>query len=202
MIKFNLKSQGEIFGVALLFVLILLGFLLYTQFKDDTNYDSKKDDSYKILADTTLNSLLKTSSNCYIKRSLGLVEDLVYQCIYDSFLYNSNPYYSCGSSNKNICSHSKDLINKTLLNLYNTSNFSIGPTPYELRVVINDYSGSDNDFPFHNEIYTNFGSVTYLENVITKANYRKYKYKRVSSKPITFKTIAGDIEFELYLYYR
>ena len=195
------KLQGEIFGLALLFVVILLGFLLYTQFKDDRIFDEKKDETYKTLADSTLNTLLKTSTGCYITRSSDILDDVINQCIRDFQLYSSEPEYSCefSTTKQNICAHSKKIINQTLFQLYNSTNFSLGPTPFEFYITMET---APNDIPFKEESYTNFDSVTYRDNIITKANYRQFNYKRVSSKPITFSTIAGNIEFELLLYYR
>jgi hypothetical protein len=194
------KSQGEIFGIALLFVVIIIGFIVYSQIRTSDNSNPEIEFKTKLLASSTLSSLLKVSTGCYIERSDDSLQTLISQCIYDkTFRSIGNPMYKCENGiSKNICDYSKQIINETLTNLFNNSNLKLGPIPYSLTSFIEKTPRAE----FGNLEFTNFGSLNISNRIITKLNYKKFKYNRVSSGPIIWNTLAGDIEFELFLYYR
>jgi len=193
------KSQGEIFGIALLFVVIIIGFIVYSQIRTSDNSNPEIEFKTKLLASSTLSSLLKVSTGCYIERSDDSLQTLISQCIYDTtFRGDIEPEYRCKDGIKKICDYSKQIINETLTNLFNNSNLKLGPIPYSLTSFIEKTSRAE----FGNLEFTNFGSLNISNRIITKLNYKKFKYNRVSSGPIIWNTLAGDIEFELFLYYR
>lgn len=194
------RSQGEIFGIALLFVIILVGILLYTQIKAlDPNRDGdlQQDGEYKLLAESTLNTILETSTGCYVERGRDSVQDLINFCMEYSYS-GSDPTYRCEFSSTPIraCEHSIKVLNDTLYSLFNTS--TIGAIPFELQI----YVPANNQSIMHGTQLSNFGEVKTGSSVVDKENYRGLGFKRAPSGLRTWATAQRNIDMELYLYYR
>jgi hypothetical protein len=198
------KSQGEIFGVALLFVIIIIGFIVFTQIKatkDFDNHDPKQEGKYEILAKGTLNTILKTSTGCYVERHSDSIKDLINYCLEnDNYYADIDPEIQCGSETYNACEHAITLINYTLRNLYNDSDspVSLGNIPYKMHM---DLPSNQNTY-LSNKTFTNLCDFEYKGNQICEEDLSKYGYKRVPSGLISFPTSDRNIKFELFLYYR
>lgn len=194
------KSQGEIFGVALLFVIIIVGFLIYVQISaldPQRDEDLQAQGEYEILAEGSLNSIIDMSTGCYIERGRDSVRDLMSYCVEYSFS-GSDPIFTCESPVGTIqsCTKSKEILNETLFEIFNTT--VLGPIPYELRISIPDNDRSQ----FHDVTITNFGNFSDRSGVVTFDNYLSKGYRRAPSGLKTWSTSSGDLRVELYLYYR
>lgn len=192
------KSQGEIFGIALMFVVIIVGILIYGQVKSVIDVGEENDEKkyrYEVLADGMMNTMLKMSTGCNAFRNQDKIEDLIFYCEYRWDYSEPDPEITCKNGDiENSCSLIIDTLNATLLNLLNESN--IGPIPYKLVV------SAPNDESSLNLNMSNFGSYKYRGIVITEDNYLKNGFKRVSSGPRKVQTSRRNVDFELFLYYR
>jgi hypothetical protein len=193
------KSQGEIFGIALLFVIIVIGILVYVQAKalnPDREEDLQEDAQYKLLAESSLRSIFEASTNCYVERGDDSLRELVNFCMEFSFS-GSDPSFTCeDGTNIKVCEHVLETLNSSLYELYNTS--LLGPSPFELRLKVPANKNSILD----NISLTNFADVKRGEELVTENNYRALGYKRAPSGLLAWATAQQEITAELYLYYR
>lgn len=200
------KNQGEIFGIALMFVVLVIGIIIYGQIKalnPDNSADIKTEGKYKILAEGSLNSILKMDVGCQVERDDRSLRGLLSYCIENAYVSDIDPKIICdGNIVHNSCSYSIEILNDTLLNLLNTS--ILGPIPYKLLVSLPHDSSSS-----LNVNLTNFGTFKYGNNILVENNpssnqitYRKAGYKRAPSGLRSWATSRRNINFELYLYYR
>ncbi len=200
------KSQGEIFGIALMFVVIIIGILVYGKIKalnPDNSINEKTEGKYKILAEGTLNSILKMSTSCPIQRNQDRVLDLIDYCITNSYKNNPDPKVICYDENgiekkMNSCSYVIEIFNSTLQTIFEKEN--LGEIPFKLSISL----VSDKDSILNTNL-TNFGNVTFRNKIINESgsnSYRKLGFKRAPSGLRTWATAKRNIDFELYLYYR
>lgn len=195
------KSQGEIFGIALMFVVIVIGILVYGKIKalhPDNSIDEKTLGKYKILAEGTLNSIIKLSTSCPIQRDQDKVLDLIDYCVENSYPSNPDPDVTCGEVEKPSCSYVKEIFNDSLNTIFNNSN--LGNIPYKLIVNLDADPTSILNFNL-----TNFGNVTFRGKVINetgKNSYLSMGFKRAPSGLRTWATAKRNIDFQLYLYYK
>lgn len=193
------KSQGEIFGIALMFVIIIIGIIVYAQIKKlnpDNAGDELQEGKYKILSEGTLNTVVKLSTGCYVERGKDTVQDLINYCLENSFSGN-NPRFRCSPTNQvYACDESIDILNDTISELFNNK---LGGIPYLLLID----TPANPTSRLHNKTITNFGSIQTPDgNIITEDNYRRLGYKRAPSGLKTWSTAQRNINFELYLYYK
>ncbi len=202
------KSQGEIFGIALLFVVIIIGVLIYGKIQalnPDNSVDEVKEAKYKVLAEGTLNSILKMSTGCFIERNNDKLVDLINYCVENSRMTYNDPEVDCGDLGvKNSCSFAKELIGSTLHGFLDSD--VLGPIPYKLIVTL----PSDRS-DILNENYSNFGEFMYGDKILVETNeegdenkitYREAGFNRAPSGIRGWSTSKRNIDFELYLYYR
>jgi hypothetical protein len=192
------KSQGEIFGIALLFVVIIVGILVYSQYQalmPDRDEDVDRGEKYKLLAESSMDSVLSMSTGCYVDRGQDQLRELVNYCLEYSFV-GEDSSFTCASGQVMACEHSKEVINTTLKTLFNSS--EIGPFPYFLIVRTPDNKNS----LLHNTTMTNFGSYRFQGDLVGAENYTQYGFKRAPSGLKTWATAQGLVEMELYFYYR
>lgn len=202
------KSQGEIFGIALMFVLIVLGLITYSQFKaldPKRDEDSFAQEEYKLLAQTTLNTIMQSSTSCEVERGKDSIKDLINYCLRNSF-GGPDPQIECEQITVGACSHVEQKIEQTLQKLFTTTQNQngddidplIGEIPYEFSIELPQESSA----PLNGLQITNLGSFQYKNNIITQTNLRDFGYQRAPSGTFTFSTNYYEIYIDLYLYYR
>ncbi len=204
MLGFSSRAQGEIFGIALVFVILVLGIVIFSQIQTlspKEQVDIVQDEKYDIISEGSLNSILKLSSGCYVERNRDSVRDLINFCLENSFS-GFDPDIECkidGSFEiKSACSYSLELINNSLKSIFTVGN--VARIPYDL--IVDVPRNDDSLLNLKNiEPLNNFGNFTFNDELLTSENYRKFGLKRVSSGLKTWPTAQGNIEFELRLYY-
>ncbi len=195
------KSQAEIFGVALMFVVIILGILIYGRIqalKSLNDDDNAQESEYKILAEGTLNSMIKMSTGCYVERNRDTLKDLINYCLDNEFAGNDIEITCNDNTHIGACAKSKQIIEHSLNTLYSNSENSIINAPFKLTISM----PQNKDAIFNNVTISNFGSFKYNNVIITEDNRRSYKFKRAPSGLISWATSQREINFELYIYYR
>lgn len=193
------RSQGEIFGLALMFVVIIIGIIVYGQIKSVSNLESEDpqvEGEYKILAEGSLNTILEVSTGCYVERNKDAVKDLVNYCLENEYA-GVDPGITCDSGNVYACSEVIRILNNTMFTLFNSSE-GIGIIPFELYMDV----PANNNTLLSNYKFTNFGSFEYKGKIVNESNRRRFAYKRAPSGLISWSTSQRAIDFELYLYYR
>lgn len=205
------KAQGEIFGIALLFVVIILGIVLFSKMGLlEGEQDPIQDKTYQILAQSSLDMMLKTSTGCEIERGQDEILDLIMFCIGHSY----RPTLTCEDGRViNICDESKFLLNESLsIYFHNVTNHSFGPILYYLDIWSPD-ALSHQEYESLN--FTN----AYLGTGIpsTSGDYYSYRntfpvpgerlsaptgFSKVSSGVFSYQSANRELNFELLLYYR
>lgn len=197
--KTKIKSQGEIFGIALLFVVIIIGIIVYSQIKnikssDETNLQQQGE--YKILAESSLNALLKSSTGCEVERGRDSLKDLINYCLENEYS-GIDPEIECDGVTEPACQYVKDYLNESLMIIFNSSK-GVAIIPYEVNLDI----PANNLSLMANQKFTNLGTFKHKDTILTEDNRRRLGYKRAPSGLISWATAQRAIEFELYLYYR
>lgn len=189
------RTQGEIFGLALLFVVIVVGIVIYGQIRalsPQREVDVEKEREYKIVAEGTLNTILKLSTGCYVERGRDSVESLIRYCMEESF-GNIEPVFSCSNGEERVCIYANEIIEGYLFSLFGEEG-EVGHIPFSLRINLTSSSTSS----FNNQIISNLDEFGEEEGV----SYKRLGLNRVSSGLRTLPTAQRDIEFELYLFYK
>ncbi len=200
------KSQGEIFGVAMMFVIILIGFLIYAKYKAALPKDQEEDIrylKYESLASSTIAAVLQESTGCFVERNRDSVKDLLRYCLINGYV-GSDPTINCNIDDhiktKYACSYTEEIIGKALDYFFTEGN--IGTLPYNLTIEVpsNPYS------LMHKVEITNIGSlnITYGGKNITINETNLYEYfpNRASGEKYVLESPQGAIEFYFYIYYR
>lgn len=198
------KSQGEIFGIALIFVLVILGVLFYGKFQTLHNIRESGEDSdasrkHQILSETTLNSLLDMSTGCYVERNRDSLQDLISYCVENSnhlSPLSPGPNITCTSDVgiQASCAYAITLLNDSLNGFFNDS--GIGKIPFKLVV----YMDKSLVGTYMDRNLTNFGD-NFNGRIINESNYRKNRYSRAAPGFRVWPTAKRDVTFELYIYY-
>jgi hypothetical protein len=206
--KFNINGQGEIFGIALMFVVVIIGIIIFSQIKaisPDKDEQINTKTKYEILAQSSLETILKTSSGCNVDGGSGedTVQDLINVCLARS--YGTNDVDAmCDidgdgfDDSIEICKHSTDLLNDALYNVFNGSDALIANIPFLLEIDLD----SDTQTVLTTKNITNFGDFVYRGDIINLTNYRKYNFNKASSDLKPWATAQRDIKVVLALYYR
>jgi hypothetical protein len=202
-------GQGEIFGVALMFVVIVIGVIIFSQikaFSQDENTDTKV--KYEILAQSSLETVLKTSSGCNVDGGSGedSIQDLINVCLARD--RGSDSEVGCDLNKDGdeddlgeeiyVCEYAIKLLNKSLYNVFNGINALIADIPFFLDIDLN----SDATSTLTSQNITNFGDYLYRNIIINHTNYRDLGYNKASSDLKPWATAQRDIKVVLALYYR
>lgn len=199
----KLKSgQGEIFGVALMFVVIIIGILIYSQIKaltPDREADLEAKAKYELLAQSSLEAILKSSTKCNVDGSSGTdsIQDLINVCLAGSY-GSSDVEVVCDDNTINLCAETTQMLEDVLNGLYSGDDALIGNIPFFVEIEL----PSDSYSPLTSRNVTNFGNFTFRDTVITSDNYRKYGFKKASSDLKPWATAQRSIKMTLALYYR
>ena len=209
----SFKSQGEIFGVALMFVLIVLGLIIYSQVKSlDPQREelSQQEEEYKILAQTTLNTLMKSSSGCVTRGDEDSIKNLINLCIDNSYR-NTDTDVQCDTGEEMACKHAKFLISSKLNRFFNTTQNSSGdeikPLIGEIPFYISFELPDKKDFTLihgfnysnHKTFYENTSELSFEDS---EKELRKLGYKRAPSGLYTWATSKREFNINLYLHYK
>jgi len=201
------KSQGEIFGIALLFVIIILGLIIYSQFAALDDYTEDEDltrQQYNTLALNTRDAIMDMSTGCSGGRIHGgddTLADLARVCVTRSSTAHSDPEIECeiDGSNQTVgsCSHFKNLLNSTLYNLFNNSNTT--EIPFELHGELDLYGG---DHKLDNLTVSNLGELEVGGQTVDEDNYIQQGFRRSTSGYTAIGAGVEDFHIELFVYYR
>lgn len=196
------KSQGEIFGIALLFVIIIIGVLIYGQIqanKPQREVDVKKEAEYSLLAQSTLNSLKKISTGCQVERGDDSLEALITYCMDFSSNQDDNPQIICNNDEEKLsCSYAIQIINNSLQNIFHNQTPVIGHIPFSIDIFSPDYGHTVlNGTPNNMNSFISSGN-----QELNLSNYIQSNYKRVSSGRESIPTQKRAVEIILSLYYR
>jgi hypothetical protein len=197
--SFKKNGQGEIFGIALMFVVIVIGVIIFSQikaFSQDENTGTKV--KYEILAQSSLETVLKTSSGCNVDGGPGedSIQDLINVCLARD--RGSDSQVECGGTQISVCEYAIILLNKSLYNVFNGSNALIADIPFFLDIDLN----SDATTILTSQNITNFGDHSYRSIIVNSTNYRDLGYNKASSDLKPWATAQRDIKVVLALYFR
>ncbi len=199
----KLKSQAEIFGVALMFVVLLVGVIIYSQYKAiNPNKKSEKLQDlqqlkYEKLSNNLLNSLLATSTNCYFERNDDSLKGLMKHCLINTYGGGTATLKCADGSLINTCDKSIEILSYLTNEVLNNSEFI--QTPYVLKLEVPQ---NHNHF-FHNQTITNFGSLNISGDIINETNYfeKGFTNKELSNY-YPFGSAQGNVLISLEIYYR
>ena len=205
------RSQGEIFGIALMFVLIILGIIVYSQiskFSPDRDSQDANGLKYQLLAQTTLDTLMEMRTGCFVERNKDSVSDLLNYCISND--YGDGAEIECSDENLpvNSCEYSVSIIQDTLESLFENQNMQdsdknndieaiIGEIPYTFSLEL-DYEGAN----LNGLILTEIGSLTEQENDLRKNELRNKRYQKAPSGIYVWESSYREVYVDLNLYYR
>lgn len=202
------KSQAEIYGVALMFVVVILGVVVYSSWSEkfgqsESKQDLLKKQSYKRLVTNSVYSIMATSTGCIYEGEKDSIFNVIEYCLANSYSGSSyDPQITCmepssGFVTRPACELSKDLINRTLLNVFNSSEFL--NFPYVFRITTPQNSRS----VFYNLSFTNFGEFEFRGERVDESNFlRKGFSNMVSNDKDVYETSQGNLEIVLEVYYR
>ena len=183
------KTQGEIFGIAILFVIIIIAVLIYAQIDNLTpkrDVVSFSQSQNKILVDGVLQTIMKVSTTCESERGKNSLEDLFEYCLKDL----NSKIRGC----ENSCQNAVNYINTSLKNLF--ENKTIGEKLYFLEID----RKIDTQTGLKDINITNSKKIKFRGKDINFTQAQKLGFSKVpSSYTITAKR---GIEFRLYILYR
>ena len=206
------KAQGEIFGIALFFVIIILAIIIFSKFSvvNSDDEDNFKGGKYKIMAEGSINTILSMETGCVVERGKSTLKDLMLYCLENSY-GSSDIDITCDSGTEHACEYSKALINETLYNAFNsTTSKGLGMIPFEFKMDI----PANQESKFANNSFSNIRGFTFTQNrkpttipmiLDQEQAGRKLRangYNLVSSGLISWATAQRPIEMELQIYYR
>lgn len=198
------KTQGEIFGIALLFVVIIIGFLVYARFQalNPNGVSSITKAKYEILSQSTLNTLIKIGTGCYTQSQKDSVEALIEYSLRQSFSLGGDPLIACSNGKSpESGKYAIKILNNSLFSLFNSSNSVLGPIPFLLQIRTKDSQNI-----YHSINLTNFGQFGFNYKIINETNYLYYGFNRAPSGlrtiPIANSNENQNVNFILFLYFR
>jgi hypothetical protein len=220
------KAQGEIFGLALVFVLLIFGVVIYGQIqasKPTFNEDSLTSAKYKILSENTISSLKKLSTPCSVQTGKNTLSDLMRYCMEFADNTQQDPELQCDTDNDEIienvpiCAYAFETMNKSIQSLLNKGT-GIGEFPFSLHIFAN---GLEHEI-WHERVITNINDtdnavssglslpllvsskkIDYIS--LNKSNskyYLKNGYSRVNAGKDELTSGSKSLDFELNIYYR
>lgn len=223
--KYFLKGQGEIFGLALVFVLLIFGVIIYGQFKalePTFNEDSITATKYKVLSENTISSLKKISTPCSVQTGKNTLSDLMRYCMEFSDQPDEVPLLDCNVDGNGVvtipvCEYAFETLNTSIQTLLNEEE-GIGEFPFSLHIFAN---GLEHEM-WHERIITNINDSNFQftdilnlpllvssEKIQTislnrsKQNYYLKKgFSRVNAGKDELTSGRKSLEFELNIYYR
>jgi len=198
MSKFKRKiSQGEIFGMALVFVIILFSLLIYSKVHKASPDNSVFDVKYQelqLLVENSLIATLNMGTDCHVERFSNTVGDLVKYCMMKTYSSaNDEAFITCDDGKeRDVCAYSLQLINLTLYKFFNSSNYF--DVPFYIYFKTPQSSGSYYDGKnFSNFRWFDNGKLN-LDNLMNKGYLNK-----VSTRDV-YPTAQGPLVIYLNIY--
>ena len=207
---FTKKGQGEIFGLALVFVILILGIIVYAQFKalnPDLEKNSFKDGQFDVLAKNTLTSIRYMSTGCFVQSKDDSLQALLGYCFDFSNAPDHDPLITCkddfGSDFEvGSCSYAMELFNSTLQSFFNKNvtedRTSIAPIPFSLTFT-NEHFQLEK---VHNVTLTNMYDFGISLNRSSTDYYKKKRYQKANGGFFILPTGKRPVELEFDVYYR
>lgn len=209
------KSQGEIFGIALFFVVIIVGILIYSQIKASDplrDQDTQKNKKYSVLAESTVYTLLETSTGCSVTGDDDSLKRLIQYCVQES--YGTNGCVAITKKCQNgatvdVCDYGRKFLEKSLMTLFNSTKESnnasiVGKSiPYKFTI-------QSDKFPnrcYGNVTVTNLGKLAIMKNkkpiVLEEDKMLSIGFKRETSQFIAIPVPGNNnLNVELYVWYQ
>ena len=201
------KSQGEIFGIMLFFVILILGFLLYSEFRSVftiQQQDAILISENEIIAQSMIEHLKTLRIECYNSRVMDGTR-LLNLCVDNTDLIQKEFLITCEKGDPpielEVCSTFLDLMNSSLHSLFNGTseqNPLHSPKAFTLRVI----PSNEIRYSHLNVTLDNLHEYELSLNSSDENYYLRRGYSRVSSEFQNIPTNQGRFEFELSFYYR
>ena len=194
------KSQGEIFGIMIFFVLLIIGFLLYSQFK--VVYTSQEQDTilqeeYKILVDSTMKTLKEYEIQCFSNSKISTI-DLLQYCVDNTGISSFEHQLSCDNFKINSCKTLLNTVDSLLHTFFNSSSALHSQKPFEFTIIpSNEIKYSHLNVTLSNIKYFNIST-----NSSNSSYYLRQGYSKISSDFENIPTNQGTFELELIFYHK
>jgi hypothetical protein len=222
--NYSKSGQGEIFGLALVFVLLIFSVIIYGQIqasKPTFNEDSLTTTKYKILSENTISSLKKISTPCSVQTGKNTLSDLMRYCMEFADNTQHDPELQCDLGNGDvdvpICTYAFETLNKSIQGLL-TKNGGIGEFPFSLHIFAN---GLEHEI-WHERVITNINDtdtrsslglslplfisskeIDYISMNRSEPNYYQNQgYSRVNAGKDELTSGSKSLDFELNIYYK
>lgn len=194
------KSQGEIFGVMIFFVLLILGFYFYSQFQAVYSVDEQNSvlqAETEILVESVMQHIKTTEIQCYSNRGLDGVE-LLQRCVDNTGTAFSEHNISCTtpSYEVEVCQAFTNMINSSLHQLFNGSS-SQNPLHSSRAFVFTIIPSNDVRYSHLNKSFDNLDTYNLSLNSSESNYYLKEGYSKISTDFQNIPTNQGRFEFEL-----
>jgi hypothetical protein len=199
-------GQGEIFGLALVFVILILGIVIYGKYKalhPDIQKNVFKDSQMDVLAKNTLTSVRYLSTGCDLDSEDDSLQNLLAYCFdFTTSESGSNPQIDCGGpTTVNACEYAIEVFNTTLQTFFrkNTTldKTIIAPLPFSLTFY-------NDRFPLvgvHNVTLTNIEDFGLSLNESNSSYYLKKRWKKANGGFLIIPTTKRPVELLFDIYY-
>lgn len=194
------KSQGEIFGVMIFFVLLILGFYFYSQYQ--AVYSVEEQDSVfkaetEILVNSVMEQVKRTEIECFTNRGFSGV-DLLQSCVDNTGSAFSEYNISCTNPVHTIevCEAFTNMINTSLYEFFNGTNGNPAihsSRPFYLQII----PSSEIRYSHLNKSFDNLEANNLSLNTSSDNYYLRKGYSRISVDLQNIPTNQGKFEFEL-----
>ena len=194
------KTQGEIFGVMIFFVLLILGFYFYSQFQAVYSVDEQNsilETESEILVESVMQHIKTAEIQCYSNRGLSGIE-LLQRCVDNTGIAFSEHNISCTAPSYEVeaCQAFKNLINSSLYQLFNGT--SSQNSLHSSRAFLFTIIPSDDVRYFHlNKSFNNLDSYNLSLDSSDENYYLREGYSKISTDFQNIPTNQGRFEFEL-----
>ncbi len=198
------KGQGEIFGIALFFVVLIVGIIIYSNIQllqTSTDEDSFESRQYEILSADALNALKKMSTSCSVEQNKDSLEDLIRYCFDYASTSQSYPTIVCDDGvERNACEYSFEILNSSLQKLFhNTSSKAlVAPIPFSLLITNPEFE----HVTWHNKTISNVENFGLSLNRSNESFYLRKQYNRENAGFDIITTGRRSVELTFDVYYR
>ncbi|MFP4401644.1 MAG: hypothetical protein ACLFPL_00285 [Candidatus Nanoarchaeia archaeon] len=199
------QSQGEIFGIMIFFVVLTIGFLLYSQFQvvySQEEQDSILETETQIIVESVVQHLKSTQIQCFENSQLSGV-DLLNRCVDNTGLSYSKYNLTCADQGYEIevCSAFLNTLNSTLLQLFNSTSYGDNEPlhsskVYTLRII----PSNDVRYTHLNKTISNLNEYNLSLNSSDENYYLRRGYSRISADFQNIPTNQGRFELEMSFY--